>query len=115
MLSYPDVNHFLYGITILTIDEFIASVANDTEPSADFSPELTAIWHTKAENWEQAHNIAQDIHTEMGSWIHALLHLIEGDIGNSAYWFNRAGRTARKPSEIDSEWEAIATELLSAG
>ena len=31
-------------------------------------------------NWEQSHNIAQDIHTPMGSWIHALIHVIEGDL-----------------------------------
>ena len=98
----------------MNIDELISSVATDAAPPAELSPELTALWHTKADNWVQAHNIAQDIHTPMGSWIHALLHLIEGDIGNAGYWFSRANRPVRTPDEIDSEWIAIATELLSA-
>ena len=98
----------------MTIDDLLASVANDSQPPSDYSPELQALWHTKANNWEDAHNIAQDIHTPMGSWIHALLHLIEGDIGNAGYWFRNAGRPARtKSSEIDAEWTAIVTEILT--
>ena len=73
----------------MTIDELIASAENDAAPSTDLSPELQSLWHAKADNWDEAHNIAQDIHTPMGSWIHALLHLIEGDVGNAGYWFNR--------------------------
>ena len=98
----------------MNIDELIHSAATDAAPSTELSPELAALWHTKAGNWKQAHNIAQDIHTPMGSWIHALLHLIEGDIGNAGYWFSRANRPTRNVEEIDSEWVAIANELLSA-
>ena len=64
------------------------------------SPELESLWQSEAGNWEAAHNIAQDIDTPMGSWIHALLHLIEGDVGNANYWFSRAGKPSRSISEI---------------
>ena len=46
-------------------------------------------------NWEKAHNIAQDIETNDGSWIHAYLHRVEGDLGNAAYWYRRAGKSVK--------------------
>ena len=98
----------------MTIEELIASTNSDTNPPANLSDELKAMWHTKADNWDAAHNIAQDIDTSMGSWIHALLHLIEGDTGNAGYWFRRAGKPVRSMDEIDSLWTDIATELLDA-
>lgn len=96
----------------MTVDEFIQSVKNDSSPHPGLSNELTSLWHTKADNWEKAHDIAQDIDSPMGSWLHALLHLIEGDTGNAGYWFRRAGRPVRPLSEIDQLWLEIASELL---
>src|SRR6187455_1931922 len=78
------------------------------------TPELRALWLTKADRWDDAHGVAQDIHTPDGSWIHALLHLIEGDIGNAGYWYARARKPARGRSEIDTEWNAIAHEVLKS-
>ncbi len=68
------------------------SVKRDTAPDDSLPEEAKALWHAKKGNWEDAHNIAQEIHTPMGSWIHALLHLIEGDQGNANYWFHKAGQ-----------------------
>lgn len=97
----------------MNVEELLASATQDSSPPEGLSEELQALWHTKADHWEEAHNIAQDIHTPMGSWIHALLHLIEGDIGNAGYWFRKAGRPTRSVSEIDELWNEIATELLT--
>ena len=96
----------------MTIDELLASATNDSQPPDGLSDELRAMWHTKAGNWEDAHNIAQDISSPMGSWIHALLHLIEGDIGNAGYWFNRAYKPRVSVDGIDALWTEIAGELL---
>lgn len=96
----------------MTLDELVQSAQQDGSPPSDLSPELQSLWHTKAGNWEAAHDIAQDIHTPMGSWLHALLHLIEGDTGNAGYWFRNASRPIRSISETDELWEEIATELL---
>ncbi len=81
---------------------------------ASLSPEAQALWHTKAGNWESAHNIAQDIHTIMGSWIHALLHVIEGDQWNGDYWFAKAKKPSRKPNDIDALWNEIAAVVLAS-
>ncbi len=96
----------------MTADELLASAEQGGEPDSGLSPELQALWHTKAGNWDQAHNIAQDIHTSTGSWIHALLHLIEGDLGNAGYWFRKANRPTRDVSEIDDLWMEITRQLL---
>ena len=96
----------------MTIDELLQSATSGGSLPAGLSDELQALWHTKANNWEDAHNIAQDIPTAMGSWLHAMLHLIEGDVGNAGYWFRKAGRPVRDISEIDELWREIAAELL---
>jgi len=46
-----------------------------------------------------------------GSWVHAYLHRKEGDQGNAAYWYGRAGKpVCREP--LDAEWLSIVRDLL---
>ena len=86
--------------------------ATQTDAEA-VSPEALALWHAKHGDWDAAHNIAQDIHTKMGSWLHALLHVIEGDQWNADYWFAKAGKPSHGPKEIDKLWDEIARVVLS--
>jgi hypothetical protein len=88
------------------------SVAEDAGPPQGLGDELRSLWYAKKGAWDQAHDIAQDIDTQMGSWIHALLHLIEGDLGNAGYWYGRAAQPARKPEEIDASWEELVLANL---
>ena len=97
----------------MTVEELLESAQNDAEPPPELSREAQALWHAKAGNWEASHNIAQDIPSAMGSWIHAHLHLIEGDLGNAGYWYRRADRPARSPEQIPDEWLEIASEVLA--
>ena len=98
----------------MTLEEFVQSVESDPDPPATLSGELRALWLTKKDRWHDAHEIAQDIDTPMGSWIHALLHLIEGDEGNAGYWFRKAGKpaVAATPESIDEEWRVISAAAL---
>lgn len=88
------------------------SARTDPTPPPHLSPEATALWLIKANRWEEAHLIAQEIPTPTGSWLHALLHLIEGDTSNAHYWFARAQQPPIPPSAIDAAWDAIAASLL---
>lgn len=81
-------------------------------PPEPLPPLLEALWFDARGDWDQAHNIAQDDHSEDGSWIHAYLHRKEGDLGNAAYWYGRAGRPVAKTS-LEEEWKQIATALLN--
>jgi len=96
----------------MTPTQLKSSAAADPKPPAGLSPEAKALWYTKKGDWEAAHGIAQDIETPTGSWLHALMHLIEGDPGNARYWFVEAGRPVKKPSQIDELWDEIAEEVL---
>lgn len=98
----------------MTAADLAASAARDASPPPGLSPEAEALWHAKKGNWHEAHEIAQDIHTPMGSWIHALLHLIEGDIGNAGYWYAKARKPSRGRGEIDSEWQTITQQVLGS-
>ena len=44
-----------------------------------------------------------------------MLHKIEGDLGNSRYWYRRADRLDRVNDEPRTELAAIKTELTTAG
>lgn len=99
-------------IPAMTFDTFLASIEPGSTPPSGLSRELEAMWHTKAGNWEKAHDIAQDIPTTTGSWIHGLLHAIEGDFGNSGYWYHRANQPPIRREQIEYEWERIVRALL---
>ena len=57
--------------------------------------------------WDEAHNIAQNMPTADGSYWHAIVHRMEPDASNSAYWFRRVGRHAIFP-ELQAQAQAIA-------
>ena len=98
---------------MMTLEEFSQSVVVDADPPEGLSDELRSLWLAKKGRWDDSHDIAQDIPTKMGSWIHALLHTMEGDLGNAGYWYARAGQPAIEVIGIDSEWERIAGSLLA--
>ena len=54
---------------------------------------LKAIELALGNQWDQAHRIVQQFDDDpTAAWIHAVLHKIEGDLGNSRYWYRRAGK-----------------------
>lgn len=94
----------------VTLDDFTLVLKQPAPPEA-MVPALVALWHDGRGDWEEAHGVAQDIHDETGSWVHAYLHRKEGDIGNARYWYSRAGVPAASGS-LDDEWRAIVMALL---
>ena len=94
----------------MTFQEF-KSTLGDAQPPSKVSNILKALWHDGKGDWEASHNIAQDIHTTDGSWIHAYLHRKEGDLGNASYWYHRAGKPMPSVS-LEEEWKALVTNFL---
>lgn len=73
---------------------------------------LRAVDMALAGDWDAAHEIVQQHEDNAtASWIHAVLHKMEGDLGNSRYWYSRAGQTGRVNDEPRAELAAIQAEL----
>jgi hypothetical protein len=69
---------------------------------------LAAIDLASAGEWEQAHAIVQrDEADPTAAWIHAVIHRIEGDLGNARYWYRRAGREATVDRDPQDELREI--------
>jgi hypothetical protein len=94
----------------MNLPDFKESLSQD-QPPADASVYLKALWHDARDNWQQAHELIQDVPDKTASWIHAYLHRKEGDTWNADYWYQKAGR--KRPNlSLNEEWEQIATALL---
>jgi hypothetical protein len=95
----------------MTIADLRASLLQASPPSA-LSAALVALWHDAKGDWDAAHRVAQDVENANGAWVHAYLHRKEGDAGNAAYWYRRAGRPIAADA-LDDEWARIVTALLA--
>ena len=80
------------------------------KPPKGISLSLEAMWYQAKGNWEEAHRLAQSEKSPSGSWVHAFLHRVEGDLGNAAYWYRLADRPVCT-SSLDDEWEEIVAAL----
>ena len=94
----------------MTLDDFRRSLTASNPPS-ELSPALAGLWWDAKGDWTRAHESAQQDESHDGSWVHAYLHRKEGDQGNAAYWYGRAGQAVCRES-LDEEWAAIARALL---
>ncbi len=83
-----------------------------TRPPKNWPEDLIAMWHDAKGDWEAAHDIAQDMHNNMGCWIHAYLHRKEGDDWNAGYWYRQAGKSFPN-STLEEEHREIAEFVLS--
>ena len=92
----------------MTIAEF------EAEDSQAFEGALLALWWDAKGDWVKAHEIAQDMESVDGAWVHAYLHRKEGDVGNAAYWYRRAGRRVAA-GDLRLEWEGFVGEILGRG
>ncbi|MBC6474501.1 MAG: hypothetical protein GDA48_18230 [Hormoscilla sp. GM102CHS1] len=91
----------------MTLTEFAQLPQN---PSS-LPPALQALWYDRRGNWDCAHEIVQDANDLDSAWVHAYLHRQEGDLNNARYWYHHS----RQPfftSDLKSEWEHIASNLL---
>jgi len=73
---------------------------------------LHAVELALAGEWDAAHQLVQQYEEDgTASWIHAVLHKIEGDLGNARYWYRRADRMDHAEDEPRAELAAILAEL----
>ena len=95
---------------MITIESFLELKDQGMIPD-DIPALLQALLLESSGDWDSAHRIAQGDSSADGSWVHAYLHRVEGDLGNSSYWYRNAGRSLPDIS-LEEEWEYIAMALL---
>jgi hypothetical protein len=77
---------------------------------------LAAVGRALGGDWASAHRVAQDHEGDpLADWIHAVVHRIEGDLGNAAYWYGRCRRADREGLSTVDELREIAAALEAAG
>ena len=94
----------------MTFKEFQKTL-NGEHPPHQTNPIIKALWYDAKGNWNQSHEIIQDIHSAAGSRIHAYLHRKEGDLGNAQYWYSRSGESMPQLS-LDEEAELLIIRYL---
>lgn len=74
---------------------------------------LQAVEQALAGDWQAAHRIVQAHEGDAtAAWIHAVVHRMEGDLGNARYWYRRCRRELRPELATDAELREIRAELL---
>jgi len=72
---------------------------------------LRAIELALADDRDAAHQIVQQYEDGTAAWIHAVLHKLEGDLGNARYWYRRADRMEHVEDEPRAELAIIKAKL----
>jgi len=94
----------------MNVASFRESLMQD-EPPQNSSVYLQALWYDGKGEWDNAHQLIQDVEDKNASWIHAFLHRREGDTSNADYWYGRAGK--KRPSlSLEKEWEEIVAAFI---
>lgn len=69
---------------------------------------LEALDAALANDWHRAHQVVQQHEDDgLACWIHAVLHKIEGDAGNSRYWYARTEHRYEDFADPKAELQAI--------
>ncbi|MEP2781514.1 MAG: hypothetical protein ABJO67_01565 [Pseudoruegeria sp.] len=96
--------------------DFPDSSTSDT-PSLYLRPPLAALWwlqkggYGMGVEWENAHSICQSKEGDPEhDIVHALCHLIEGDLQNADYWYDRVG-DVKQSDDPATEWCRIVQKL----
>ena len=61
--------------------------------------------------WNEAHNLVQLDSSDAAAWLHALLHVQEGDLEDAEYWYEKSGRHFRSRGSLSEELDALEASL----
>jgi hypothetical protein len=64
-----------------------------------------------AGQWQRAHEIVQEEKSTLGSWLHGIVHTLEGDLDNARYWYRKAEREFPGPGAVPQEIAAARRTL----
>lgn len=110
----PKVRMVIASRGFMNAEEIAESARSESSLPSGLNTLESCLWHARAGNWDESHDLCQEVPGADGAWMHAWLHRQEGDLGNAAYWYSVAGREMPSGSlSLEAEWMEIATALLS--
>jgi hypothetical protein len=75
---------------------------------------LEAVRQAMAGDWQAAHLVAQDHEGEsLANWLHGIVHRMEGDLDNAAYWYRKCERTLSLNIPTEAELKELEQALSS--
>ena len=77
-------------------------------------PLAKALEHLAAGEWEPAHEIVQKDESKLASWLHGIVHILEGDEKNAQGWYRRAERSFPGMAAATTEIAAARREVDAA-
>ena len=70
-----------------------------------------ALIHMREGRWNEAHILVQSDESTLAAWLHGILHVQEGDLGNAEYWYGQAARDFDSRGTIEEEMARFEAEL----
>ena len=70
-----------------------------------------ALLHIRAGRWNEAHTLVQSDESQKAAWLHGILHVQEGDLGNAEYWYGQAKRDFSSRGTLEEELDRFEAEL----
>lgn len=70
-----------------------------------------ALVHMREGRWNEAHILVQSDESTLAAWLHGILHVQEGDLGNAEYWYGQAARDFDSRGTIEEEMARFEAEL----
>ena len=93
-----------------SVEEFQRALRGKAPPDQWGDP-FKALWWDACGHWEEAHEIAQELTSSWGAWMHAYLHRKQGDLWNARYWYRMSGTEEPKGS-LEQERTSLLESLL---
>ena len=67
--------------------------------------------HMRAARWIEAHDLVQTDESELGAWLHGILHIQEGDLEDAEYWYGKANQRLFSRGTLEEELERLEAAL----
>lgn len=64
-----------------------------------------------AGRWQEAHVLVDDESSGIGAWLHGIVHMLEGDASNAAYWYRAAKRSFPGLGAVKAEIAAARASI----
>jgi hypothetical protein len=76
------------GVRDVRLSEAITALPLPVTDDARALRSALLLW---SDDLDASHTLSQNIHTSVGSLLHGMMHRMEGDYSNAAYWFRLTG------------------------